>query len=274
MSSFNMWRTIHPVGQGAFYSEIFHFDESSEKLVVYDCGSTAKNKLKKVITNALPQGKDIDILFISHFDSDHVNGLKELSLHHNIRNVVVPQYDNYEWYFGLVAGRGKYTDVITPISSLNTHVIQVTRQKDRDPEVKDNPLDFSKDEAIKEIESGVTIGIYNTAKLLWIYKPINFFDTTIMKELEDEIDIRMSGFKEMGPSEKVKYVSENRTEINKIYNRVFRDASTKQTGANSASLCLYSGAYSPTDENHTKVLYNSMAPYLCTSCCPYHFFSI
>lgn len=35
-----MRRIIHPVGQGAFYTERFFDNDSVKALVVYDCGTT------------------------------------------------------------------------------------------------------------------------------------------------------------------------------------------------------------------------------------------
>lgn len=69
-------RTLHPVGQGAFFSEQF-FDSSNQCLfsVIYDCGSTSKGLLNHEIEQL---EKSIDIMFISHFDNDHINGLKTL----------------------------------------------------------------------------------------------------------------------------------------------------------------------------------------------------
>ena len=91
-------RTIHPVGQGGFYTEIFR-DGINDHCIVYDCGSENKQKLKSVISSALPDNTPIDILFISHFDSDHVNGIKELIKHHTIKCVVMPQLKQFEWFY-------------------------------------------------------------------------------------------------------------------------------------------------------------------------------
>lgn len=57
--------------------------------------------LKKTIESALFDDKDldIDILFISHFDDDHVNGLAELSKKHRIKRIVIPQIHGYEWFY-------------------------------------------------------------------------------------------------------------------------------------------------------------------------------
>ncbi|MBR1881654.1 MAG: hypothetical protein IJ808_01350 [Muribaculaceae bacterium] len=72
-------RTLHPVGQGAFFSEKFRDD--SGKLIfcaVYDCGNKDQPHLKKVIDSVFEDDDHIDLLFISHFDSDHISGIDYL----------------------------------------------------------------------------------------------------------------------------------------------------------------------------------------------------
>lgn len=77
LDTFNFFRTFHPVGQGAFYSE-----EHEGFTIVYDCGShPLSNKTKKLVKRAFGQDskeKTIDILFISHFDYDHVSAISTL----------------------------------------------------------------------------------------------------------------------------------------------------------------------------------------------------
>lgn len=71
-------RTFHPVGQGAFFTEQF-YDNSQNRLlynVVYDCGSKStgiRKQMERTIRNSLHDKKEIDVLFLSHFDDDHVN---------------------------------------------------------------------------------------------------------------------------------------------------------------------------------------------------------
>lgn len=84
-----MTRTIHPVGQGAFYSETFT-DEDKQAFftAVYDCGSQNNKHLKRLI-------KDVKItanlLFISHFHNDHTNGVLDLLSDQSKRcNIVIP----------------------------------------------------------------------------------------------------------------------------------------------------------------------------------------
>lgn len=94
-------RTIHPVGQGAFYSERFHDIPSNELVftVVYDCGSgmgynvsrNAKSIIEDFASELEAEGRpEIDFLFISHFHCDHINGIKELEKHVKIKNIIMP----------------------------------------------------------------------------------------------------------------------------------------------------------------------------------------
>lgn len=51
-----IWREIHPVGQGALYSESFHMNNewSPDFVALYDCGSFNKTRLFMEI-EGLPQ---------------------------------------------------------------------------------------------------------------------------------------------------------------------------------------------------------------------------
>lgn len=88
-------RTFHPVGHGAFYTEK-HMIDGDPFTIVYDCGSMSpkkidlKNMVEKFFTEDQPI---IDILFISHFDEDHINGIEFLKNHCNIKRVVMPLLD-------------------------------------------------------------------------------------------------------------------------------------------------------------------------------------
>ena len=90
-------RTIHPVGQGAFYSEIFSERKNKLFTVVYDCGSNNKGCLK---TNIEKLGT-ADLVFISHFHSDHINGIKELQQNANPL-IIIPGISHYAFVIDLI----------------------------------------------------------------------------------------------------------------------------------------------------------------------------
>ena len=96
-------RVIHPIGQGAFYSERIECDDRTYN-IVYDCGSGNFNKapklLEREIASCYKKNDVIDVLFISHFDNDHINGINELRRHiSEIKNVIVPLIEQDDFWF-------------------------------------------------------------------------------------------------------------------------------------------------------------------------------
>ena len=76
-------RFFYPIGQGAFYAEK-HQRGDKKFTIVYDCGTCLNCKAGQlnfaniVIEKAFKKKEQIDILFISHFDYDHVSKIKKL----------------------------------------------------------------------------------------------------------------------------------------------------------------------------------------------------
>ena len=71
-------RVLHPVGQGAFFTEQFYDDNQDTLMynVVYDCGSKSsgiQKQMERTIESTLHDKKTIDAMFLSHFDDDHIN---------------------------------------------------------------------------------------------------------------------------------------------------------------------------------------------------------
>ncbi|MDR4532241.1 hypothetical protein NLK69_01780 [Glutamicibacter endophyticus] len=85
------------VGNGGFHSQSIHFQPLDRNpvseagvgtylRVIYDCGSGRSKNPRSCLYRAvadmvdeMPPGTNVDLLVISHFDMDHVNGLKLLS---------------------------------------------------------------------------------------------------------------------------------------------------------------------------------------------------
>lgn len=93
MAKVRMLRTIHPVGQGGFASEYFIGTKST---FIYDCGSLtsmgSQSAKEKYIDASLVQG-NVECLFISHFDEDHVSLIPALKARRKINRVVIPLVD-------------------------------------------------------------------------------------------------------------------------------------------------------------------------------------
>lgn len=112
----NIKRIFHPVGQGAFYSE--HFEDNNYSFnIVYDCGVLkAITHGEKVVSQAFTKDDEIDILFISHLDYDHISLVKKLKdtvkrIKRVILPLVVDKYYILSFYKAINNG-SKYNDVI------------------------------------------------------------------------------------------------------------------------------------------------------------------
>lgn len=84
------------VGQGLFSSGHIQMGNAPSFHWVYDCGT---NSSQKLIQNAVQKynqqenNADIDLLVLSHFDKDHISGVKELLKNgRKIKRWIVPYY--------------------------------------------------------------------------------------------------------------------------------------------------------------------------------------
>ena len=87
-------KCFHAVGNGTLFSgQILSARNSEVFNWIYDCGSTSKKIILDTV-NSLPvwfqSSKTIDMLVISHFDNDHVNGLEILLKNFYVKRLVLP----------------------------------------------------------------------------------------------------------------------------------------------------------------------------------------
>ena len=84
------------VGQGLFANGSISITDRKNKEIkklrwVYDCGSTRKTAVTAAVNKKYSRNDIIDIIFISHFDNDHVNGLIEiLNTVKKVKNLILP----------------------------------------------------------------------------------------------------------------------------------------------------------------------------------------
>lgn len=116
----------HPVGRGGLFSGYVETGHRSLRWI-YDCGSF--NKQNELISeiNKVRYSGDVDILFISHLDNDHVSGIDELLQQFNnvgrpIKTVMLPYLDD-DISLGIMAKSGANA----PLSSSFIQMNQDTR---------------------------------------------------------------------------------------------------------------------------------------------------
>ncbi|MBA6118884.1 hypothetical protein EGJ22_18295 [Pseudomonas sp. p99-361] len=92
---------FHPVGQGLFTSGVFQLEGADPYWWVFDCGTYLKkhqvdltkeiDQLSHSVTISRPKrAPKLDMVFISHFDRDHINGLLELLAKFEVGRLVLP----------------------------------------------------------------------------------------------------------------------------------------------------------------------------------------
>ena len=234
-----MQRTFYPVGQGGFYSESFKAENNNFN-VVYDCGSLSRG-VDKVISNSFDKNEDIDILFISHFDSDHVNKINILKNSvGKIKTVIMPLLSEEDKNFLLFVYKWLGSEYKNSLDILNnpkeffgskTKIIWVREVvESRDEESNQEIRDVAEIEDGAEIKSGENINFSLGRQKFWIYKPYNYKNKIICKEL-------LKKFRENNISIKylkdIDYISNHIKEIRKCYKEV-------EGNINQNSLVLYS----------------------------------
>ena len=85
---------FNAVGHGTFFNGLV-FDTSGNNSFcwVYDCGSKSTKRIAQEITcleDWSQWPKEIDLLVLSHFDNDHVNGVEQLLKSRRVRNLALP----------------------------------------------------------------------------------------------------------------------------------------------------------------------------------------
>lgn len=236
-------RTIHPVGQGAFYTEILHSPGfNNDKRIVYDCGVLPFSKrLIEEIDNFQPKNSTIDVLFISHFHADHVNGIKLLAEKYKIKHLVLPQIDRYDWFYivenYLTTGNSD-VNIISDVQAAvgDARIIEVAPMEDfQNVTVSDEPsiLDDSRGNVIINGLSPLVIDKPDFE--LWHYivvNPLKKGDLDALRRALENIDY--DGKKlTLDDLHKPEVLYDVRKELQEAYSRVFK-------GGNEYSMCVLS----------------------------------
>ena len=175
-------RKFLPVGHGAFFIERLYVDDNRILTVVYDCGDSHGGSLVQEYADQefnSPTGpkEKIDILFISHFDQDHVNGLKYLKpfLHKRTRVFLPYFYDNLVRAYNRDKRVG-IEFVIGVLDDTGIKPIMVRSQSDRRQrrDLDIDEYDFGENDYV--IESGQPLVKRGAGQDIWKYVPFNLFN--------------------------------------------------------------------------------------------------
>ena len=238
-------RIFHPVGQGAFYSE-----RHKKHNIVYDCGSMNVSKGKKVVSQSFSKENVIDILFISHFDYDHVSLIEHLKTTvKEIRLVVMPLlYDDEKILLCNIFKALEKDALVTLVENpkeffgAETHIIRVKPSSEEETD-KDTPspsISLNNINKDLEISSGTLIAIEEHSD--WIFIPFNYEYKDRSKEFLNKLKANHIDINEL-KNPNYDYTKHRKT-IKNIYEEV--------GDINENSMFLYSG---PTTTYKKKIYY-------------------
>ena len=231
-------RVIHPIGQGAFYSERIECDDHTYN-IVYDCGSGNFNKapkrLEREITSYYEKNDVIDALFISHFDNDHINGINELRRHTSeIKNVIVPLIEQEDFWFYSIENNEfeRFYNSLTELAN-NVYKVRPASENDKYYHLNDIGLiDLSEsEEGSFEVQNATKFSLRRSID--WFYIPFNYDKKIRLNILKNELVKNGISEKELTSGWDV--IEHHIDKIKKAYKKVVTD------GANKTSLILYSG---------------------------------
>jgi hypothetical protein len=246
-------RTFHPVGHGAFYCER-HECDGQKFTVVYDCGGY---KIKSRIEAEFPLNSIIDVLFISHFHRDHVNGLEYLKKHCKIKRVVMPYVNNNALIIlkscNYVSGNSlvvkRLLDCVehqnvNKFFGEKTEIIMIDGGFDGN--ISEEIISFDNDNNKDHFKSGTQFTFHNSE---WFFIPFNHDNKDRMQEFEEALKLQSLTLSDIDSPDKIK---KHRTEIKKAYEAINKDM-------NVHSMILFSGS---NEEDYIKRMNNN-----CCFCC-------
>lgn len=214
-------RIFHPVGQGAFFTEQF-YDSDTEKVlynVVYDCGSLSKgikDQIEREIRNSFDDKKEIDILFLSHFDDDHVNYVKYLDANGFLQGarVIIPMLAAEEW-IGIDPYVSNYHYVLSLGGRHSIKVIRVSLDEEGDDfQYRNDPISIDRIEG-DELKSGTPLmPDRNILGVVWCYTPVNVQFSALIDKFKQKLSDEGLEYGKLGDSG---YVIENRGKLKRIY---------------------------------------------------------
>lgn len=216
MSHIRLERTIWPVGHGAFYTEQFRGEHGSTFTVAYDCGAKSQSLVIDYIKKSTGDLKmPIDVLYISHLHTDHINGLYYL-LHTQttantplVKKVILPHLHPNAVLEAIVynfintasnresaeANENTQTLLLNLLNGeYGAQVTQVGEDGDRSVVIQFEEGGVNNPKVIPErVADGANIILQSHGKSIWLYKPIYYLSLDDCEKLKKAVDALMGG---------------------------------------------------------------------------------
>lgn len=247
-------RTIYPVGHGGFFTEEL-YEGNNCFIVVYDCGTrNGLQLLEREINKAFNRKQSVDLLFISHFDRDHVSGLKELvrrNLLNSSTKVVMPFH--YPSYFVILNPflYAYYEQCMLILRSTGATIVEVEELNPFEDEYGrylDRP--HASDVSFEQLRGSISSGSRITLSPKWIYIPFNLNDSmNFVDRFEDEVKRQLGmDINDMSPMD----LEQNADIIRGIY-QLMGKKNARSFNINSNSLIVVSMPVGDVDSCYTTI---------------------
>lgn len=240
------------VGQGLFYWGILNVNgcqniNDCQFSFVYDCGSTSQTRINervKSFKKILGYNNELDMLVISHFDKDHMNGTSELLRDTKVKNIFIPYYhlDDYLLFACFIYGYGIAANIGNIILVPPTDAIKNEAEGDIE---NLNNNDFGLDRA-NDIPNNFeidNIDILKANKIKFRFKKIwefKFYNVELKSKDYEGIESEIK--KKLNDSSLEEFIKKpgSKKELQEIYKKYIKTyhSNSKQ---NQSSLCLYHG---------------------------------
>lgn len=240
-------RFFHPIGQGAFYSERH---TSCNINIVYDCGTTnpSSRAKQRVVNQSFRKDEIIHILFISHFDKDHISLIDTLKKTvQRIERVVIPLLHDEEKIFlsriYRALGENRLANLVSNPNEFfggETQIITV-RSSPQEGIVGRESVNVSEThETVQEVSSGTPITL--NGLINWAFIPFNHKYEERNKEFIDKLQEKDVDICKLKTDPK--YILD--TEVKKTIKDIYKNISGN---INENSMFLYSGPFSLENTN-------------------------
>lgn len=255
-------RTFHPVGHGAFYTERFYTDEDAQPYftVVFDCGrfETAKRgwsypryekAMKTYVQNesGLKAGERIDMLFISHFHTDHILGIDYLLKNYKVGKIIIPAITS-DVIFDSINSAQKSVARFTAITDLIGELQGEYSERVCTVDIQEDNFD-AEDFTEIDIQNGGINGMHSITRGTvlkfggWYYKPYYKVDRVKERSLNKKLKAKFPEIFDVRNQVSIdklceKFKAVGAAPFKAIYTDVFGE-----NKHNSYSLTLYSGMY-------------------------------
>jgi hypothetical protein len=225
-------------GQGLFYIGEIDRSKGEKFKFIYDCGG---NNISGAINQHITKGEVIDMLVISHFDDDHINGLPDLfNKVDKIKKIFIPYYRGIEDYLLLMAyiyGNGATFDKVDEIVLVNSSE-GVEDEQDFNEIITEEVPDINRYN-LPNVKAGIIRNKVLSVEKKWIFKFYNARISTDINTVISDINNLISNNNRKDLEELLKLnLNAAKVGLRTIYSN-YCSSKYNNSKQNQSSLCLY-----------------------------------